>query len=176
MYANTLYNCTSRYDRKIRGTVPSGDSSSDFPVIARIRGVKRKLGVSTVYVARSVVQHVGKDPRNFFSLHGIMRRCLRAERSGVPARLPGAWPKVPPERTVSSVSGDCSQPAADNPHGCDEASASSISVTTAGSSAPTPGIDPACQSFFSLTRWQSVARAHYVTLGAHWRGYMYSAK
>jgi hypothetical protein len=67
--------------------------------------VKRELGVSTVYVARSVVQHVGKDPRNFFSLHGIMRRCLRAERSGVPARLPGAWPKVPPERTVSSVSG-----------------------------------------------------------------------
>ena len=67
--------------------------------------MKRESGVSTVYVARSVVQHVGKDPRNFFSLHGIMRRCLRAERSGVPARLPGAWPKVPPERTVNSVSG-----------------------------------------------------------------------
>ena len=27
--------------------------------------MKRELGVSTVYVARSVVQHVGKDPRNF---------------------------------------------------------------------------------------------------------------
>ena len=67
--------------------------------------MKRELGVSTVYVARSVVQHVGKDPRNFFSLHGIIRRCLWAERSGVPARLPGGWPKVPPERTVSSVSG-----------------------------------------------------------------------
>ena len=48
---------------------------------------------------------VGKDPRIFFSLHGIMRRCLWAERSGVPARLPRGWPKVPPERTVNSVSG-----------------------------------------------------------------------
>ena len=67
--------------------------------------MKRELGVSTVYVARSVVQHVGKDPRNFFSLHGIIRRCLWAERSEVPARLPGGWPKVPPERTVNSVSG-----------------------------------------------------------------------
>ena len=63
------------------------------------------LGISTIYAARSVVQHVGKDPRVFFSLHGIIRRCLRAERSGVPARLPGGWPKVPPERTVNSVSG-----------------------------------------------------------------------
>jgi hypothetical protein len=87
------------------GTGPSGDSSCHFPPLARIRGVKRKLGVSTVYVARSVVQHVGKDPRNFFSLLGTIRRCLWAEPSGVPARLPGGWPKVPPERTVSSVSG-----------------------------------------------------------------------
>ena len=105
MYVNTVYSCTSHYRRKRGGTVPSGDSSAPFPPIARIRGVKRELGVSTVYVARSVVQHVGKDPRIFFSLHGIMHRCLRAERSGVPARLPGGWPKVPPERTVNSVSG-----------------------------------------------------------------------
>jgi hypothetical protein len=110
MFLNTVYSCTSHYRRKRGGTVPRGDSSAPFPPIARIRRcVKRELGVSTVYnTLLGVLFNMmlrGKDPRICFSLHGLVRRFLRAERSGVPARLPGGWPKVPPERTISSVSG-----------------------------------------------------------------------
>ena len=43
-----------------------------------------------VYVAGSVVQQsCWQWPPHLFSLRGIMRRCLRAEQSGVPARLFG---------------------------------------------------------------------------------------
>ena len=81
------------------------DSFSDFPPLARIESVKRELGVLMIYVDRSVVQHVGKDSHIFFISYEIMCGCLRAERSGVRARLPGArWTKVPPERTANSVS------------------------------------------------------------------------
>ena len=63
--------------------------------------MERELGVSTIYVARSAVQHVDKDPAYFLV---YMESCVGAfgPNGGGGAMLFGGRPKVPLERTVSS--------------------------------------------------------------------------
>ena len=112
MYQISLYRNFIVTENK-RGTSGEAFRMEHFPASSTLfaalcRGPRiRRIRIWMVYVARSVVQHVCKDARIHFSLHGFVRRWLPAEWLGVPARYPGGWPKEAPEHTVNSVYGAC---------------------------------------------------------------------